>query len=84
MCPASCPTMDLKSQLIAAAEAYCARTGMSKARLATIIANDGKFFDRLDAGGTVTLPTFERIMAYFAAHAESAEPTRPSKKGRAA
>lgn len=56
-------------------EAYCARTGMSKARLATIVVNDGKFFDRLDKGGGFTVRTFERFREYFEQHREDEKPT---------
>jgi hypothetical protein len=41
---------------------------MSKARLATIVANDGKFFSRLEAGGGFTTRMYERFLAYFAAN----------------
>lgn len=59
--------MTLKEQLLEAAETYCRRTGKSKARLATIVANDGKFFDRLEAGGDCTTGMYERFMAFFRA-----------------
>ena len=57
--------MDLKQELISAAGAYCDQAGISKARLATIVANDGKFFERIEGGGGFTVSTFERFMAYF-------------------
>jgi hypothetical protein len=60
--------MDAKPTLIATADAWCAATGMSKARLATLVVNDGKFFARLDAGGSCTLRTFERAMRWFSTH----------------
>lgn len=58
-------TMSLQDQLIADAEAYCAQAGISKARLATIVAKDGKFFVRLGRGGSCTLAMYERFQAFF-------------------
>lgn len=57
--------MDLTAELLAKVDAHCARTGMSKARLATIVANDGKFFDRIARGGSLTVKTYERIIAWL-------------------
>jgi len=60
--------MDLKSALIAAADRYCETAEISKARLATLVANDGKFFQRIESGGGLTLKMYERFMAYFRTH----------------
>lgn len=60
--------MDLKSDLLAIADRYCDATGMSKARLATILANDGKFFDRIEAGGGFTVRRFEDSMRWLSDH----------------
>jgi hypothetical protein len=57
--------MSLKSSLLNIAERHCLATGMSKARLATLIANDGKFFDRIEAGGGFTARTYERALQWF-------------------
>ena len=57
--------MDLTSSLLAVADAYCTATGMSKARLATLVANDGKFFDRVEAGGGFTVRTYESAMRWL-------------------
>lgn len=61
---------DLTTHLLKSADEYCRRTGMSKARLATIVINDGKFFDRVAAGGGLTVRTFEKFMAHFEADAD--------------
>ena len=71
--------MDLTATLLSAAKAYCRETGMSAARLATIVANDGKFFDRIESGGTLTVKTYEKFMAYFAEHAAANKPKRSRK-----
>ena len=60
--------MKLKDHLLSAANKYCERSGMSKARLATRVANDGKFFVRLESGGGCTLETYERVIAYLDEH----------------
>jgi hypothetical protein len=39
--------------------------GRSPARLATIVANDGKLFDRLAGGATCTIATFERFIVFL-------------------
>ncbi len=58
--------MTLKTTLIEAAERHCRLAGISKARLASIVVNDGKFFDRIERGGGFTAETYERFMAHFA------------------
>jgi hypothetical protein len=60
--------MDLKATLLTVATGYCSATGMSKARLATLIANDGKFFARIEGGGGFTIQTFERAMQWISDH----------------
>lgn len=73
--------MDLKAELLAQAETYCATAKISRARLATLVANDGKFFDRIEAGGGFTVRMYERFMGYF--HDHPAE-DRPSASKTAA
>lgn len=58
--------MTLKTTLIDAAERHCRFAGISKARLASIVVNDGKFFDRIERGGSFTARTYERFMTHFA------------------
>ena len=58
--------MTLKDQLLNDADSFCERRGMSRARLATIVVNDGKFFDRIERGGGFTVATYEKFMAFFA------------------
>ncbi len=62
--------MDLKAQLQSDATAYCARAGISLPRLATIVVNDGKFFDRLAKGGDFTTGTHQKFETFFADHAD--------------
>jgi len=63
--------MDFRRNLLDAAADFCKVTGQSLATVATKVANDGKFFDRIEAGGGCTMRTYERFMAYF-------EENRPS------
>lgn len=60
--------MDIKATLLRTASAFCAASGMSKARLATLMANDGKFLRRVEAGGGFTVATFERSMQWLSDH----------------
>jgi len=60
--------MDLKAELLAQADAYCEAAGISRARLATLVANDGKFFVRIHSGGGLTVKMYERFMDYFREH----------------
>ena len=65
------PHSKLVADLLRRAQAYCERTGMSKARLATIVAKDGKFFDRIEDGenpGDCTTRMYERFIEYFDHH----------------
>ena len=57
--------MDLTGTLLRLADVYCSATGLSKARLATIVANDGKFFQRIGSGGGLTVRTHERCMRWL-------------------
>ncbi len=65
--------MNLTAELLSEADAWCARTGRSRARLATLLANDGKFFRRLEAGGNISVKVFERSMAWLATERTKAE-----------
>jgi hypothetical protein len=63
--------MDTYEQaLLTVARAYSAATaehgGKSLARVATIVANRGSFFDALEGGATCTVRNFEQFARYFA------------------
>jgi len=57
--------MTLKEKLLQDAQAYCDEKPISLARLATIVVNDGKFFDRIKGGGDCTTKIYERFQTYF-------------------
>jgi len=66
--------MMLREKLIRDAACYCEAKGISLARLATLVVNDGKFFSRLDRGGDCTTAVYERFQAYFKTHGGVAAP----------
>ncbi|KQO52683.1 hypothetical protein [Sphingomonas sp. Leaf257] len=57
--------MDLIGTLVRSAEIWARENERSLARLATIVVNDGKLFDRIAAGGSCTVATYERLMAHL-------------------
>ena len=52
-------------QLLVLAEGYAAHTGLSLARIATLVFNDGKIFTRLKAGGDLTTARLADAMQWF-------------------
>lgn len=57
---------DLKSRLIAVAEAHAAAHEAALSRAAKQVAGDANFFDRLANGGGLRLATLERFASFFA------------------
>lgn len=57
--------MTLMDRLTRLAELWSEATGRSQSRLATIVVNDGKLFQRVAAGTTITVSTFERFLRFF-------------------
>lgn len=57
--------MDYRNTLLEAADKHCRATGKSRSTLANLVANDGKFFDRIERGGGCTMDTFENVMRWF-------------------
>lgn len=57
--------MDYRSNIIEAKNRYCEITGLAPATVATKVANDGKFFDRIEAGKGFTMATYEKVMEWF-------------------
>lgn len=52
-------------QLMRLASIWAETNDRSLARLATLVANDGSLFTRLDAGGRLTTETFEKFLLFF-------------------
>lgn len=60
--------MKLRDHLVTMLGAFAAASGLSEARQATLIFNDGKTAVRLRAGGDVATGTYERAMQWFSDH----------------
>ena len=68
--------MSLKQKLIKQAEEYCKKRKISKARLSTIVVNDGKFFDRIENKGCdFTVGTYEKFQKFFDEKSQEEEET---------
>lgn len=57
--------MDTKQSLLEDIAGYLERTGMAKTTFGRLAVNDGKFVDRLRAGGGVTTTTMDRVRAFI-------------------
>lgn len=57
--------MTLIERLLALAEMWARENDRSLSRLATIVVNDGKLFDRIAAGGSCTVATYERLIGHL-------------------
>jgi hypothetical protein len=60
--------MALRDQLISVMSAFSAASGMSTARLSTIIFNHGSKFDLIVRGADINTRSFERAMAWLSAN----------------
>lgn len=72
--------MTLIERLIALAEMWARENDRSLSRLATIVVNDGKLFDRIAAGGSCTVATYERLIAHLSDPSNWANPM-PAEAG---
>ena len=59
--------MALTDDLMRCAEAYCEARKIALPTLSTQILNDGRTFDRIVAGGSLTVRNFERCMVWLSA-----------------
>ncbi len=57
--------MTLIERLLALAEMWARENDRSLSRLATIVVNDGKLFDRIASGGSCTVATYDRLIAHL-------------------
>ena len=57
--------MTLNERLIAVSDLWAKANGRSTARLATIVANDGKMIERLRGGAGCTVVVAERFFEFF-------------------
>jgi len=66
--------MTLKQRLLHLTEIYCGARGMSEARLATIIFDQGGTYKRLRLGGDMTTHKWEEAMQWFNDHWPDEQP----------
>jgi|GEM_PF-6889302 len=71
--------MDITAEFLSEATRYATARGISLSRLATLVINDGKFFQRVEEGGGFTVRTYERFLTYFQTH-----PVNPTPSDEAA
>lgn len=57
--------MRIIDQLVALADIWSRSNKRSKARLSTIVVNDGNFFKRIEVSGNCNLVTFEKFLNFF-------------------
>jgi len=58
-------SMQITDYLTALADEWCKATGRSLPALGKLVANDGKFFERMANGTAPRTQTFERFLAFF-------------------
>jgi hypothetical protein len=56
---------NLRTQLIAVADAYAAHRGLSRSRVSTIVFNAGAALDRVASGRDLNTGNWERAMRWF-------------------
>lgn len=57
--------MDPKQELLNLVDIHCKRTGLARATIATKVMNDGKFFDRLEGDGDISVRIYQRVKEWF-------------------
>lgn len=61
-------TMDLHQTLLRCVDAYCEARGLARATVSGLILKDSRAFDRVAAGGNVTIRNFDRAMRWLSAN----------------
>ncbi|HEV7251475.1 MAG TPA: hypothetical protein VGN93_31240 [Shinella sp.] len=57
--------MTLRENLISVADSYCSLTGLSKARVSTLVLSGGRRLAVIEAGGDIGTEGYERAMQWF-------------------
>ena len=60
--------MEPTDELLVLARTLAAHRGISLARLATIVANDGRFFTQIETGRSPTIRTYRKASGWFSEH----------------
>lgn len=58
--------MEWRTELLTLVETFCAATGKSESRVATLAANGGMFFTRIREGGGCNVDNFLKVKRWFA------------------
>lgn len=58
--------MDWRSDMLALVEAYCAATGLSETRVASLVGGTGIFFRRIRRGGDCSATKYQGALRWFA------------------
>lgn len=66
--------MDWRRDLIVLAEAFCAVTGRSESRVASLVGGTGIFYRRLRNGGGCSAAVYQRALQWFSDHWPSDTP----------
>lgn len=69
-----------KEILLKTVQKYCELTGRVRGGVANAIANDGKFFDNIEKGGTCTMDTYVKAMKWLNENMPKSAHTAKSKK----
>lgn len=64
--------MDQHAALLRDIEDFLAETGMARSTFGRLAMNDGKFMDRMAAGGGITLRNVDRVREFIAARRAAA------------
>ena len=77
------PVMQYEAALLAISRLYSEqvriRSGRSLARVATVVANRGSFFDALESGATCSVRNLDKFISYFANPGHWPDNTIPEK-----
>lgn len=81
--------MNMRRQIVVVTDSYCSETGMSRARLSTLLFNAGARLDAIASGRDLNTGTFERAMQWLSDNwppglAWPADVERPAPKMEAA
>ncbi len=60
--------MDHQQTLLSLFDRYCAATGLSEARVSTLVLNGGWRAEKIRRGASFTVRTYERALAWFSAN----------------
>lgn len=74
--------MDYKKEMLALRDKYIERAGSTSATLGKTIMNDGKFFDRIERGGSCTVETYHKVIAWFCSHTPARKRPKLSKSAK--